>query len=137
MDDLRRTDPAGRGVPAAGLWPRRQVRADLWGGVNPYAGVYSPLIQRQSDRHRQVRMPFCSTRLAGRRPRLAASPGHKRGYGLRRSALKGHDRQQTNTGWGILAIGQSVEGDREVLGIWWQETEAPSSGWPCSTTCTS
>jgi len=22
-----------------------------------------------------------------------------------------------------LAIGQTVEGDREVLGIWWQETE--------------
>jgi transposase, IS5 family len=26
----------------------------------------------------------------------------KRGYGLRRSRLKGHDGQQTNTGWGIL-----------------------------------
>ena len=23
----------------------------------------------------------------------------------------------------LLAIGQTVEGDREVLGIWWQETE--------------
>jgi IS5 family transposase len=26
----------------------------------------------------------------------------KRGYGLRRSRLKGHDGQQTNTGWGVL-----------------------------------
>ena len=26
----------------------------------------------------------------------------KRGYGLRRSRLKGHNGQQTNTGWGIL-----------------------------------
>jgi hypothetical protein len=26
----------------------------------------------------------------------------KRGYGLRRSRLKGHDGQQITTGWGIL-----------------------------------
>jgi putative transposase len=37
-----------------------------------------------------------------------------------------------------LAIGVTMEGEREVLGIWWQETErAPSSGSPSSTTCTS
>jgi putative transposase len=33
-----------------------------------------------------------------------------------------------------LALGVTCDGDREVLGIWWQETEGASSGWPCSTT---
>src|SRR4051794_12179758 len=28
-----------------------------------------------------------------------------------------------------LAMGVTVEGDREILGIWWQQTEARSSGW--------
>src|SRR4051794_41519608 len=37
-----------------------------------------------------------------------------------------------------LALGVTLEGDREVLGIWWQESEgARSSGSPSSTTCTS
>jgi putative transposase len=35
-----------------------------------------------------------------------------------------------------LAVGVSLDGEREVLGIWWQETEGAKSGSPCSTTCT-
>jgi putative transposase len=35
-----------------------------------------------------------------------------------------------------LAVGVSCDGDREALGIWWQDKRAPSSGSPCSTTCT-
>jgi putative transposase len=34
-----------------------------------------------------------------------------------------------------LALGVTCDGEREVLGIWWQRPRARSSGWPCSTTC--
>src|SRR3954467_2942049 len=33
-----------------------------------------------------------------------------------------------------LALGVTCDGEREVLGIWWQDTETRSSGWPSSTT---
>jgi putative transposase len=35
-----------------------------------------------------------------------------------------------------LAVGVNLEGDRDVLGIWWRaRARGPSSGWPCSTIC--
>jgi transposase, IS5 family len=53
--------------------------------------------QQPGSRRTQRRMQRYRTGAEGRISHL------KRGYGLRRSRLKGHDGQKTTTGWGILA----------------------------------
>ncbi|MCA1678650.1 MAG: transposase [Actinobacteria bacterium] len=53
--------------------------------------------QQPGSRRTQRRMQRYRTGAEGRISHL------KRGYALRRSRLKGHDGQQTSTGWGILA----------------------------------
>ncbi len=53
--------------------------------------------QQPGSRRTQRRLQRYRTGAEGRISHL------KRGYGLRRSRLKGHDGQKTTTGWGILA----------------------------------
>ena len=62
---------------------------------------------------REAGSPRTKRRLRRYRTGVEGRISHlKRGYGLKRSRLRGHDGQQIWTGWGILAY------DLDTLAVW-------------------